>query len=183
MAKKHDVCFTIISDAKTSDAQKRVRDMAKANACSRVVPFDQFVRNPNYITGALYLVKSSDEVVTRTEQKVVGVKVDNVLFDFDKADIRPEFHAALDDLGQYLTDNPDSFALMAGFTDNVGSDDYNVDLSFQRALSVAGYLTTKFGVDRKQLVIFGYGAANPAESNQSEEGRAQNRRVEIAVGI
>lgn len=182
MAEKHDVCFIIVSDAKTSAAQKRVRDMAKANACSRVVPFDQFVSNPNYITGALYFVKSSEEVITRVEKTVVGVKIDNVNFDFDKTDIRPEFRGELDELGGYLSDNPDAFALMAGFTDNVGGEDYNVELSFRRAKSVADYLMGNFSVDRKQLVLFGYGAANPIESNDSEEGRAINRRVEIAVG-
>ena len=55
-ADKYNVCFYMIGDATNSRSQKRLTDMAKANACSRVIPFKQFVENPNYITGALYIV-------------------------------------------------------------------------------------------------------------------------------
>ena len=156
--------------------------MAKANACSRVIPFDVFVQNPNYYTGALYLIKSGTKIVTWTEKKLAGVRIDDVLFEFNKADIQPVFHSELDELGQFLQNNPSAYAVLAGFTCNIGSVDVNYEVSHLRVESVANYLMDNFNIGRERLVMTWYGFTNPVASNDEPKGRALNRRVEIAIG-
>ena len=96
----------MIGDATDNRSQKRLTDMAKANACSRVIPFKQFVDNPNYITGALYIVKASERIETMTETRIVGVKVGDINFDFNKADVQSQYGADLDALGSFLKKTP-----------------------------------------------------------------------------
>jgi OOP family OmpA-OmpF porin len=156
--------------------------MAKANACSRVVPFNAFVQNPSYYTGALYLIKSGTEVVTSTEKKLAGVRIDDILFEFNKADIQPVFHSELDELGQFLQNNPSAYAVLAGFTCNIGSAEVNYEVSYLRTQSVASYLKDNFNISRERLVTTWYGFTNPVASNDDPKGRALNRRVEIAIG-
>lgn len=182
IAKNNNVCFYIISDAQTSREEKVVSDMAKANSCSRVIPFDTFVNNPEYMTGALYLVKSTEKIETITDSKIVGLEVGQVLYDFNQAEIRPEFLNEVDALGSFLQKNPDAYVLLEGYTDSVGSQEYNLALSQRRAAGVGQYLMDKYGVARDRVVINYYGKENPVASNDTDEGRALNRRVEIAVG-
>ncbi|MGB5750152.1 MAG: OmpA family protein, partial [Desulfobacterales bacterium] len=176
------VCFYMIGDATNTRAAKRLTDMAKANACSRVIPFKQFVDNPNYITGALYVVKASERIETITETRITGLKVGDVLFGFNQTDIMSPYAAELDQLGMFLKKNPNAYALLVGYTDSIGSEEYNLGLSNRRADSVAAYLMNNQGVKQDQIVVNWYGEANPVASNGTEEGRAQNRRVELAVG-
>ena len=93
-----------------------------------------------------------------------------------------EHGADLQALGNFLKKNPNAYALLVGYTDSIGSEDYNLGLSNRRADSVAAYLMTNHGVSQDQVVVNWYGEANPVAGNDTEEGRAQNRRVEIAVG-
>jgi len=182
MAEKRNVCFYMISDAKGYRPEKTVTDMAKTNACSRVIPFDAFVQNPNYYTGALYLIKSGTEVVTWTEKKLAGVRIDDVLFEFNKADIQPVFQSELNELGQFLQNNPSAYAVLAGFTCNIGSVGVNHEVSYLRVQSVANYLKDNFNIGRERIVMSWYGFVNPVASNDEPKGRALNRRVEIAIG-
>ena len=86
-ADKYNVCFYMIGDATDNRSAKRLTDMAKANACSRVIPFKQFVDNPNYITGALYVVKATERIETISETRIVGLRVGDVNFDFNQDDV------------------------------------------------------------------------------------------------
>ncbi|UCD82587.1 MAG: OmpA family protein [Desulfobacterales bacterium] len=181
-ADKYNVCFYMIGSPQDNRAQKRLVDMSKANACSRVIPFDRFVDNPEYTTGALYVVKSTERVETLTETKIVGLKVNSILFDFDRADIRPDDKDEIDALGKFLKNNPEAYVLLEGYTDSVGSDEYNLGLSLRRADNVAAYLMDNYMVPMERIVVNYYGKANPTASNATSEGRAMNRRVEVAVG-
>jgi OOP family OmpA-OmpF porin len=172
----------MISSATTWQAEKRLNDMAKANACSRVIPIQAFVNNPEYLTGPLFVVKSSAFVETTTEARIAGLKAQNGLFAFNKADIRPEFQSELDDVGRFLQNNPDAYVMLVGYTDSIGSEEYNLGLSKRRADSAANYLISSHNISQDRIVVNYYGKANPIASNDTEEGRAQNRRVEIAVG-
>jgi OOP family OmpA-OmpF porin len=172
----------MIGDATNNRSQKRLTDMAKANACSRVIPFKQFVDNPNYITGALYIVKATERIETMTETRIVGIKVGDINFDFNKADVQSQYGADLDALGSFLKKTPNAYALLVGYTDSIGPEEYNLYLSNRRADGVADYLVNSLGVGRDQIVVNWYGEANPVASNDSAEGRAQNRRVEVAIG-
>jgi OOP family OmpA-OmpF porin len=181
-ADKYNVCFYIIGDARTKTEEKRLVDMSKANACSRVIPFSKFVDNPEYITGALYVVKATDKVKTTTETRIVGLKAENVQFDFNKSDIRPDSHDEIDAVGEFLQKHPAAYVKLVGYTDSIGSEEYNLGLSQRRAESVAAYLMDNHNITRDRIVLNWYGKANPVASNDTDEGRAQNRRVEIAVG-
>jgi OOP family OmpA-OmpF porin len=181
-ADKYNVCFYMIGDATDNRSAKRLTDMAKANACSRVIPFKQFTDNPNYITGALYVVKANERIVTTTETRIVGLKVGDVLFAFNKADVQSQYGADMEALGSFLKKNPNAYALLVGYTDSIGSEEYNLYLSNRRADSVAAYLMSNYGITQDQIVVNWYGEANPVASNDTAEGRAQNRRVEVAVG-
>lgn len=182
LADKYNVCFYMIGDATDSRSKKRLADMAKANACSRVIPFKQFVDNPNYITGALYVVKATERIVTTTETRIVGLKVGDVNFDFNSADVPSRYGADLEALGNFLKKNPNAYVLLVGYTDSIGSEEFNLYLSNRRADSVAAHLMSNYGVSQDQVVVNWYGEANPVAGNDTEEGRAQNRRVEVAVG-
>lgn len=182
IAAKHDVCFYFISSANTPPAKKKVDEMAAVNACSRVVPFDYMYANPVYAAGALYVVKSTSDVETVMEKRVSATVVDDARFDFDSDRIRSDDVDELHKLGNFLKAHPKTFAVLAGYTDSRGSRAYNMGLSWRRVQRVRDFLTVNYGIDDSRIVVHWYGAANPLASNTSTDGRAQNRRVEIAVG-
>jgi OOP family OmpA-OmpF porin len=181
-AAKYNVCFNIISTADTTEAKNFLEEMASVNQCSRVIPFETYISRPQYNSGALYVVKSGTKIVTTSDQKVVGLKTDHILFAWDVSDINPTYHQELDQIGAFMQSHPESFAVIDGYADNTGSVEYNLKLSRRRAENVANYLTNQFNIATDRLVTLWYGQANPIASNDSEEGRAQNRRVEIAIG-
>jgi OOP family OmpA-OmpF porin len=181
-ANKYNVCFYIIGAPQDNLAQKRLGDMAKANTCSRVIPFSQFVENPEYTTGALYVVKATERIETISESRIVGLQIDSFQFDFNKASIRTSYVDEVDALGSFLQKNPAAYVLLEGYTDATGPEEYNLGLSLRRAESVANYLMDNFNITSDRIVVNYYGPANPAASNATSEGRAMNRRVEVAVG-
>jgi OOP family OmpA-OmpF porin len=182
MADKYNVCFYIIGSPQDNRAQKRLVDMAKANACSREIPFERFVENPEYASGALYVVKATERIETTTEKKIIGLNVNNIQYAFDSAKIDMDYIGEVDDLGAFLQKNPSAYVLLEGYTDNTGPEEYNLQLSLRRAESVADYLKDKYMIADERIVMNYYGAANPVASNATAEGRAKNRRVEVAVG-
>lgn len=181
-AEQHNVCFYMISSATKWHAKKRLSDMAEANACSRVIPIEAFINNPEYMTGALYMVRSSAFVETTTEARIAGLKAQNGQFGFDKSDLGSEFQSELDEVGKFLQNHPEAYVMLVGYTDSTGSEEYNLGLSNRRADSAANYLTSNHNIARDRIVVNYYGEANPIASNDTEEGRSQNRRVEVAVG-
>jgi OOP family OmpA-OmpF porin len=183
LAAKYNVCFYVIGDGNTNLDQKRLEDMARANECSRLIPFAKFVNNPQYNTGALYVVKTISEVVTVSDMKAVGAKGVNILFDFNSVVIRPEYHAGLDQIGEFMQNNPNSYAVLAGFADSVGDQEYNLGLSRRRAESAAAYLQKNANIDEDRIVVDWFGKLNPVADNGTPEGRRLNRRVESAVGF
>lgn len=106
--------------------------------------------------------------------------MDDVLFDFDKSNIKPEGAAILDRLVAFMNENKDKKVSLAGYTDNIGTEAYNMALSDRRWHSVRDYLTKK-GVDASRISGQGFGESKPIASNSTREGRAKNRRVEIKV--
>lgn len=99
-------------------------------------------------------------------------------FAFGKSELLPSAYRELDKVIKTMKEFPDSRWLIAGFTDNIGSDNINKKVSLARAKAVEEYLTGN-GISINRLKIIGYGKANPVASNATEEGRAKNRRVEI----
>lgn len=103
-----------------------------------------------------------------------------VNFDFDKSDIRPDSRPVLDQAAEVLRQSPNVRISVEGHTDAVGSEVYNEKLSVRRAEAVFRYLVNH-GVTPERMEVTGYGQARPVADNDSESGRAQNRRVELHV--
>jgi OOP family OmpA-OmpF porin len=104
--------------------------------------------------------------------------ISNLRFDFDKAEIKPEYYSILDEVVSVMKMNPLMDILIEGHTDSVGSDKYNQSLSERRSQSVKKYLVSK-GVESKRMTAMGFGESRPIASNESEKGRSKNRRVEL----
>ncbi|MFZ0725931.1 MAG: OmpA family protein [Desulfobacterales bacterium] len=104
----------------------------------------------------------------------------DILFDFDKYNIKPAAYPILDEAVVVYEKNPGLKIEVQGFTDSIGTEEYNLGLSKRRANAVKDYLVGK-GVDPKIMNVKGYGEMNPVASNDTKEGRALNRRVEFAA--
>jgi outer membrane protein OmpA-like peptidoglycan-associated protein len=118
--------------------------------------------------------------VVRNGQNLTLSMPSNITFAFDSAKLNPQFDPVLDKLGKTLTEYNQTVIQIAGHTDNVGSHEYNMKLSLQRADGVKSYLVTQ-GVPAARLVTIGVGPDYPVASNDTAEGRAENRRVEITI--
>jgi outer membrane protein OmpA-like peptidoglycan-associated protein len=108
-----------------------------------------------------------------------SISLYGILFDFDKADVKPESRPALDEIAKLLRADPQLAIVVVGHTDNKGSFDYNIDLSSRRASSVKNELVSAYGVSPERLTAAGAGMMAPVASNDTDEGRAKNRRVEL----
>ncbi|SEE64713.1 protein of unknown function [Rhizobiales bacterium GAS191] len=102
-----------------------------------------------------------------------------ILFDFNKASIKPESRPSLDEIGKFLKDNPTQSVYVIGHTDNVGGFDFNMQLSKARATAVVADLAHTYGIQAGRMAASGVGLQAPVASNASEDGRAKNRRVEL----
>lgn len=122
-----------------------------------------------------------------TETEIKVELSGDVLFDFDKWDIRPAAEPVLQQVADIIKQYPDSNVLIQGYTDSKGSDSYNLRLSEKRAQSVKRWLVTKGGAGENKITTKGLGEANPVAPNENPdgsdnpEGRQKNRRVEITV--
>lgn len=103
-----------------------------------------------------------------------------VTFDVDSSAVKPQFRNTLNDVAATLVQYESTYIDVYGHTDSTGSDAYNQTLSERRAQSVSSYLSTR-GVQPARLATQGFGESQPVASNTSEDGRAQNRRVEIRI--
>jgi outer membrane protein OmpA-like peptidoglycan-associated protein len=133
-----------------------------------------------------------DRQAREIDQEIPGATVERVgegiqvtfasglLFDFDSARIRPDASHNLDALASSLHKYGKSNLMIVGHTDAIGSASYNQDLSVRRANSAAAYLESR-GVSRWRVATRGLGEEEPVASNESESGRQQNRRVEVAI--
>jgi len=122
-------------------------------------------------------VEVEERLPAPTKKRIV---LRGVTFDFDGADLSGEARGTLDAAVAVLRDSPDSEVIVAGHTDSVGSDTYNMRLSERRATRVRDYLVGQ-GIDAGRLSVRAYGESQPVADNDTAEGRAQNRRVELNV--
>jgi outer membrane protein OmpA-like peptidoglycan-associated protein len=143
------------------------------------------------VTGAV-IGRKMDKQAKEIENKVPGAKVERVgeginvefsekiLFGFDRSDLSAGASTNLNKLVEVLKSYPDTDIEIQGHTDSKGADDYNMKLSERRASSVANFLRGK-GIASGRVRIKGYGETAPVASNETEDGRAQNRRVDFLI--
>ena len=107
-------------------------------------------------------------------------EVENIYFEFNKYDLKPNSFPELNELVEHLKNNPGKMVEIAGHTDSIGSEKYNMELSQKRAQSVVDYLIDK-GINADRIVAKGYGETRAVADNTTEEGRARNRRVVMEI--
>jgi outer membrane protein OmpA-like peptidoglycan-associated protein len=143
-------------------------------------------------TAGVVIGNEMDKRAEEMKQDMQGAKIERVgegikitfdsglLFDVNKSDLRPQAKTNLESLAKILNKYDDTNILVEGDTDNSGTEEYNQQLSERRAQSVANYLMG-LGVTGARISTVGLGELNPIASNDSVEGRQQNRRVEVAI--
>jgi outer membrane protein OmpA-like peptidoglycan-associated protein len=117
-------------------------------------------------------------LVSKTFEK--PIEINNVFFAFNSSIIQPDSRIGLDRLADLLKKNGDISIRITGHTDNVGTEEYNLDLSRQRAAAIRDFLVSA-GISKDRLSIEGKGESSPISSNDSDRGRQQNRRVEFTI--
>ena len=136
---------------------------------------DMIVKHiPKEITKDVVVDRYIKEISNNT-LVLVGVN-----FAFDKSDLLPESYPVLDLAVKLLKDKPDIHVEIQGYTDYIGTDAYNQELSVDRAQTVKAYLVSK-GIDKNRLTTVGYGKGNPIANNDTDEGRAMNRRIVFRI--
>lgn len=132
-----------------------------------------------------YMDKQAQELaqvadVQRVDDGIVATLKDKILFDFNESTLKPEAKANLQKMAAILKKYDKTEMTVAGYTDNVGTMKYNQQLSERRASAVRNYLVEQ-GVSSSRMTVMGFGPDNPVASNDTPEGRAQNRRVELHI--
>jgi outer membrane protein OmpA-like peptidoglycan-associated protein len=122
-----------------------------------------------------------DELKAKPTPRGLVMTLGDVLFDTGRAELNPGAARKLDQLAQFLNEHQDRRVQIDGFTDSVGTDAYNEDLSRRRADAVKSALLTR-GVDASRIGTVGYGKAYPVANNNDSGGRQLNRRVEVVIG-
>jgi outer membrane protein OmpA-like peptidoglycan-associated protein len=156
-------------------AQTQAAENAKATAAIALNQRDQAAQQAANLQAELDQLKA-----TQTTRGLV-LTLGDVLFDTGKAQLKPGAERKLDQLAQFLKDHPDRRVEIDGFTDSVGSDSFNEQLSLNRAQSVKDALMGR-GIDSSRVTTEGFGKEYPVASNNDASGRQLNRRVEVVIG-
>jgi len=135
-----------------------------------------------------YMDKQAEEMQADLEGAKIervgeGIKItfdSGILYDVNKATLRSEAKTNLDKMAAILNKYPDTNILIEGHTDATGTDEHNLELSRNRASSVSNYLAG-LGVDPARFTAMGYGESQPIATNDTDDGRQANRRVELAI--
>jgi len=126
------------------------------------------------------LEKRFAELKAKQTERGFELTLSDVLFEFDKASLKPGAERSLAPLAEFLRENPQRKITIEGYTDNLGSDTYNLDLSRRRADSVRAFLIQS-GIPGDRITTRGLGEEYPVASNSTEAGRQQNRRVQVII--
>jgi len=151
------------------------RDLAAAQRDQAAAQRDQATDQ------AARLQAEVDKLKATPTSRGLVLTLGDVLFDTGKAQLNPGAAFKLDQLAQFLNEHPERRVQIDGFTDSVGSDAYNQDLSERRAQAVKAALVMR-GVDPSHIGTEGYGKGYPVASNAESGGRQLNRRVEVVIG-
>jgi outer membrane protein OmpA-like peptidoglycan-associated protein len=174
----------IKASAKADDARvaagQTERDRIQLNARTSEVESAKLARD-QATQKASALQSEVDALNAKPTDRGLVLTLGDVLFDTGKADLNPGASRNLDRLVQFLTEHDDRRVEIDGYTDSVGTDSFNVDLSQRRADTVKAVLVSR-GIDSSRIVSRGYGKDFQVASNSDASGRQLNRRVEIVIG-
>ncbi|WP_051556454.1 OmpA family protein [Alkalihalobacterium bogoriense] len=128
-------------------------------------------------------IEVSDDILLTTDDGETMMSVlDDMLFDFDESKLKDDAKEVLADIVKVLETLEDGTSIeIRGHTDSQGSEDYNLTLSEERAQSVMDFISENGSIDHLEFELIGYGQAKPVASNNNEDGRKRNRRVEIVI--
>ncbi|MGK7371101.1 MAG: OmpA family protein [Candidatus Halalkalibacterium sp. M3_1C_030] len=126
------------------------------------------------------LAERVNELEARQTERGLVLTLGDVLFDFNKATLKPGGERAVSELTKFLKEYPKRTVMIEGFTDSIGSESYNKELSRRRADAVRMELNAN-GISSGRIQIRGYGESFPVASNDNEAGRQRNRRVEVII--
>ncbi len=155
----------------------RTRDVANAKMATNAA----LGQRDEAAEQAVRLQAEVDQLKAKPTSRGLVLTLGDVLFDTGRAELNPGAARKLDQLAQFLNDHPERRVQIDGFTDSVGTDSYNQDLSQRRADAVKSSLVTR-GIDPSRIGSQGYGKAFPVASNTESGGRQLNRRVEVVIG-
>lgn len=185
-----NICFHAISVADREKGKKTLREICEVNNCAYIEGVDLLSDAEildRFVAEVFYLKVSEEKLEQLFVPPQVGPEAsleellqDDVLFDFDKYDLIPEWLAFLDEIADALLKQPDVNIVIEGHTDWIGTEAYNQKLSERRAKAVYDYLLGK-GIESARMETIGYGETLPAVSNLTDEGRMLNRRAVINV--
>jgi outer membrane protein OmpA-like peptidoglycan-associated protein len=156
------------------DARTREADMAKGQAATASAAAMSAEQK------AADLQRQLDAMQTQQTDRGLMMTLGDVLFETGRSELKPGSIAKLDQLVTFMRNYPERTVTIEGHTDNVGSDDFNKELSQRRADSVRAYLVRQ-GIDTSRITTTGAGESMPVTTNNTEAGRQQNRRVEIII--
>lgn len=157
--------------------QARTREANKANATAAMALSER----DQAAAQAAALQAQVDQLKATPTPRGLVLTLGDVLFDTGKSELKPGADRKLDQLAQFLQTYPDRNVEIDGFTDSIGSDSFNEDLSRRRADSVKSALLAR-GIDQSRIATQGYGKEYPIASNSDSAGRQLNRRVEVVIG-
>lgn len=165
----------------------------KKGTFKSIVPEGQkaglFAQSDDYIAKAETIETNNIDSFKKVKQNIrmipieVGqtIRLDNIFFEFNKATLKPTSHSELNRVAKLLEDNSNMKIKVAGHTDSVGGQEYNLKLSKNRAESVKEYLVNEKGTRATRIQTKGYGESKPVATNKTEEGRKKNRRVNFTI--
>jgi outer membrane protein OmpA-like peptidoglycan-associated protein len=172
------------ASAKADDARVAAgqveRDRIQLSARTREVDTAKMARDQEAQKSA-GLQAEVDALKAKPTDRGLVLTLGDVLFDTGRAELNPGGGRKLDQLVQFLTEHPDRRVEIDGYTDSVGTDSYNLDLSQRRADAVRSALVTR-GIDPSRITSQGYGKEFAVASNSDSGGRQLNRRVEVVIG-
>jgi outer membrane protein OmpA-like peptidoglycan-associated protein len=162
--------------------EQRVSNVPNAEFTrSSVILFDitGYEGQPTYIGDIVIAAGGMELYDVLVEEGRVATQ--GIHFDLDSDVIQPQSTPTLTEIGEMLQKHEDLRIAIEGHTDSQGADDYNMELSDRRAAAVVGFLVEEYGIDRGRLESAGFGESKPVGDNETKEGRAQNRRVELVL--
>jgi outer membrane protein OmpA-like peptidoglycan-associated protein len=177
-----DVAASKLATARVEIAdQKREVDASRDAAdAARMVAAESARQSAEAAGKAAELQRQINELNAKPTDRGLVLTLGDVLFDTGKSDLKSGASANLGKLATFLHNYPERSAVIEGYTDSLGSDDYNMGLSQRRADSVKTFLTGQ-GVAPVRLAAAGKGKGSPVAGNDSAAGRQQNRRVEVII--